>query len=95
MKGLNGAVPAGNRQAVVNKCLRWNSPREDQKVKWKEVEAMLMRNEHLKWRRGLIAEIVTKAESNHLLSQSQRITDFGSGSTLFIIAVDLPLFTPG
>ena len=86
MKGLNGAVPAWNKQAVVNKCFRWNSPREDQKVKWKEVEAKLMGNENLKWKRGLIAEIVTKAESNHPLSQSQRIKNFGSGSTMFMQA---------
>ena len=86
MKGLGGAVPAGNRQAVVNSCLRWNSPREDQRIKWKEVEARLMGNEGLRWRRGLITEIVTKAESNHLLSQSQRIQNFGSGSTVFMQA---------
>ena len=42
MKRLDGTVPVGHRQAIVNKCLRWNSPREDQKVKWKEVEARLM-----------------------------------------------------
>ena len=58
--------------------------REDQKIKWKEVEARLMGNENLRWRRGLITEIVTKAESNHLLSQSQRIQNFGSGSTVFM-----------
>ena len=48
MIGLNGAVPAGNRQAIINKCLRWNSPREEQTVKWKEDEARLMGNENLK-----------------------------------------------
>ena len=42
MKGLNGIVPAGDRQTTVNKCLRWNSQRESQKLKWKEVEARLM-----------------------------------------------------
>ena len=84
MKGLDGTVPAGNRQAAVNKCLRWNSPREDQRVKWKEVEARLMGNDGLRWRRGLITEIMTKAQSNHLLSQSQRIQNFGSGSTVFM-----------
>ena len=79
-------MPPGNRQAIVNSCLRWNSPREDQRIKWKEVEARLMGNEGLRWRRGLITEIVTKAESNHLLSQSQRIQNFGSGSTVFMQA---------
>ena len=33
---------------------------------------------------GLIAKIVTKAEGNHLLSQSQRLVNFGSGSTVFL-----------
>ena len=75
-----------DRQAVMNSYLRWNSPREDQRIKWKEVEARLMGNEGLRWRRGLITEIVTKAESNHLLSQSQRIQNFGSGSTVFMQA---------
>ena len=45
-----------------------------------------MRNENLRWRKGLIAEIVTKAEGNHLLSQSQRLLNFGSGSTVFMQA---------
>ena len=45
-----------------------------------------MRNEGLRWRRGLVTVIVTKAESNHLLSQSQRIQNFGSGSTVFMQA---------
>ena len=79
-------MPAGSRQAAVNKCLRWNSPREDQRIKWKEVEARLMGNENLRWRRRLITEVVTKAESNHLLSQDQRIQNFGSGSTVFMQA---------
>ena len=79
MKLLNRVVSAGNRQASINKCLRWNSQR-------KEVEAKLMGNENLRWRRGLITDIVTKAKSNHLLSQSQRITNFGSGSIMFMQA---------
>ena len=86
MKGLNGVLPAGDRQAAVNKCLRWNSSKEDQRVKWKEVESRLMGNENLIWRRGLIAEIVAKAESNYLLSQSQRLLNFGSGSTVYMQA---------
>jgi hypothetical protein len=45
-----------------------------------------MRNENLRWRRGLIAEIVVKAEGNHLLSQSQRLLNFGSGPTVFMQA---------
>ena len=45
-----------------------------------------MRNANLKWRRGLIKEIVTKAEGNYLLSQSQRFQNFGSGSTVFMQA---------
>ena len=73
MKGLNGTVATGDRQAVVNKCLNWNSPRVSPKVKWEEVDARIMGNENLKWRRGLITQIVAKAESNHLLSRSQRI----------------------
>ena len=84
MKGLNGVVPAGDRQAAVHMCLRWNSPREAQRVKWKEIEARLMRDESLRWRKGLIVEIVTKAEGNCLLSKSQRILNFGSGSTIFM-----------
>ena len=28
MEGLDGMVPAGDRQTAVNKCLRWNSQRE-------------------------------------------------------------------
>ena len=43
-------------------------------------------HENLKWRRGLITDIVTKDESNKLLSRSQRITNFGSGSTVFMQA---------
>jgi hypothetical protein len=95
MRGLKGVIPAGDRQAAVNKCLRWNSSREDQRVKWKEVESRLMWNENLRWRRGLITEIVTKAENNYLLSQSQRLLKltqskrllhFGSGSTVFMQA---------
>ena len=86
MKGLNGVLPAEDRQAAVNKCLRWNSSKEDQRVKWKEVESRLMGNENLIWRRGLIAEIVAKAEGNYLLSQSQRILNFGSGSTVYMQA---------
>ena len=45
-----------------------------------------MGNENLKWRKGLTIEIVTEAESNHLLSHSQRIKNFGSGSTMFMQA---------
>ena len=45
-----------------------------------------MRNENLRWRKGLVAEIVTKAEGNCLLSQSKRILNFGSGSTVFMQA---------
>ena len=45
-----------------------------------------MGNENLRWRRGLITEIVTKAESNHLLSQNQRLLNFGFGSTMFMQA---------
>jgi hypothetical protein len=86
MKGLNGVVPAGSKQATVNKCLRWNSSREAQRVKWKEVEAGLMRNENLRWRRGLIKEIVTRAERTYLLNQSQRFLNFGSGSRVFVQA---------
>ena len=48
---------------------------EDHKIKWKEVEARLMGNENLRWRRGLIADVVTKTENNHLLNRSQRILD--------------------
>ena len=33
MKELNRVVPAGSRQAAINKCLRWNSSRQDQRVK--------------------------------------------------------------
>ena len=50
MKGLNGVVPVGGRQAAVNMCLRWNSPREAQRIKWEEDEARFMRNENLRWR---------------------------------------------
>ena len=60
--------------------------REDQKIKWKEVEARLMGNENLRWRRGLVVDIVTKAESNKLLSQSQRVKNLGSGSRVFMQA---------
>ena len=45
-----------------------------------------MRNENLRWRRGLIEEIVTKTEGNYLLNQSQRLLNFGSGSTVFMQA---------
>jgi hypothetical protein len=86
MKGLNGMMSAGSRQVTINKCLRWNSSREAQRVKWKEVEARLMRKQNLRWRRGLIKEIVTKAEGNHLLNQSQRFLNFGSDSTVFMQA---------
>ena len=79
-------VPAGVRQTSVNDCLRWNSSKEPQRVECKDVEAMLMRNENLRWRRGLIAELVTKVEGNYLLSQSQRLLNFGLGSTVFMQA---------
>ena len=48
MKGLNGIVPAGNRQTTINTYPRWNSQREDQKIKWKEGEARLMGNVNLR-----------------------------------------------
>ena len=86
MKGLNGVVPAGDRQTAVHMCLRCNSPRDAQRVKWKEAEARLMRNENLWWRKVIVAEIVTKAEDNCLLIQSKRNLNFDSGSTVFMQA---------
>ena len=58
----------------------------DQRIKWKEVEARRIGGENLRWRRGLVTEVVTKAESNDLLSQDQRVQDFGFGSTVFMQA---------
>ena len=45
-----------------------------------------MGNENLRWKRGLIMDIVNKAESNHMLTQSQKLENFGSGSTVFMQA---------
>ena len=45
-----------------------------------------MRNENLRWRRELIMDVVNKAESNHMLTQKQRLENFGSGSTVFMQA---------
>ena len=73
MKGLNGVV-IGDRASVVRKCLRWNSRKQSQNIKWKETETKLMRNENLRWRRELIAKTVTKTRGSILL------THHGSGA---------------
>jgi hypothetical protein len=83
MKGLNGVV-IGDRASVVRKCMRWNSRKQSQNIKWKETETRLMRNENLRWRRELIAKTVTKTRGNILLTHEERVKNFGSGSTVFM-----------
>ena len=91
MKLLSGKVPentagikGGGRQLVVSKALQWNSGRESQMIKWKEIESKRMGYENLQWRRKLISDAVAKTTEDLNLGLSDRVKKFGASSTVFL-----------
>ena len=81
MHTLAGVVPEGGRESVVSRSLRWNTGRESQKLKWKEVESGRVNCENLLWRRKLIQDAVGKADVMATHDLDIRIKKFGSSST--------------
>ena len=48
----------GDRQLAVSKVLQWNTGREVQKVRWREMESKRMCYKNLQWRRKSISDTV-------------------------------------
>ena len=93
MKTLMGRTPentagnrGGGRQLAVSKVLQWNTGREAQKVRWKEVESKRMgyMYENLQWRRKLISDTVAKARGELSMDNADIVKKFGSSSTIFM-----------
>ena len=68
MRTLMGRIPentarniGGGKQLAVSKVLQWNTGREVQKIRWKEMESKRMSYENLQWGRKLISDTVAKA----------------------------------
>ena len=90
MRVLAGRVPeniAGNteggRELAVSKALQWNTGREVQKVRWKEVESRRMGYVNLQWRRKPIANGPVRKAPSSLLTMAV------SPGTIALVACDL------
>ena len=91
MKTLMGRTPentagnrGGGRQLAVNKVLQWNTGKEAQKVRWKEVESKRMGYENLQWSRKLISDTVAKARGELSTDYADMVKKFGSSTTIFM-----------
>ena len=88
MRVLKGLIPentagkkGGGRQPAVNKTLQWNTRREVQKIRWKEMKSKRMGYANLQWRRNLIADTMIKAKECLFMNEIDRIKKFGTSST--------------
>ena len=96
MRSLMGRVPentvgnkGGGRQLAVSKVLQWNTGREVQKARWKEMESKRMGYENLQWRRRLISDTVAKARGLSIardlsVDNATIVKKFGASSTVFM-----------
>ena len=91
MKTLMGRIPqnttgnrGGGRQLAVSKVLQWNTGREAQKVRWKEIESKRMSYENLQWRRKLISDTIAKARGGLSMDYADIVKRFCTSATIFM-----------
>ena len=95
MKTLMGRIPeittgdtGGGRQLAVSKVLQWNTGREAQKVRWKEIESKRMGYENLQWRWKLISDTVAKDRGGLSMDYADTVKRFGTSSTIFMTTLE-------
>ena len=82
MHTLVGPTPEEGTKSAVSRSLRWNTGRESQKLKWKEVECLRMNYANLQWRRKLVQDTVGKADVMIDRNLETRAKGFGSPYTV-------------